>query len=101
MLLLISMDAETANEITQLTQNLSNEVTKLEENKNTLSVIEEGIVNDKFSHIDKMNYLNDKYARKRLELISLIKPLSNRFRYCFFLFLYFFKQMLISKQQYI
>ncbi|XP_035733011.1 cilia- and flagella-associated protein 157-like [Vespa mandarinia] len=76
-LLLISTDAETANEITQLTQNLSNEVTKLEENKNTLSILEEGIVNDKFSHIDKMNSLNDKYARKRLELISLIKPLSN------------------------
>lgn len=80
-LLLISTDAETAKEITELTQYLSNEVSKLEENKNTLNVLEESIVNNKIAHIDKVNSLNDQYARKRLELISLIKPLSNYFQY--------------------
>ncbi|KAF7398567.1 hypothetical protein HZH66_006464 [Vespula vulgaris] len=75
-LLLISTDAETAKEITELTQYLSNEVSKLEENKNTLNVLEESIVNNKIAHIDKINSLNDQYARKRLELISLIKPLN-------------------------
>ncbi|KAF7401295.1 hypothetical protein HZH68_007115 [Vespula germanica] len=75
-LLLISTDAETAKEITELTQYLSNEVSKLEENKNTLNFLEESIVNNKIAHIDKINSLNDQYARKRLELISLIKPLN-------------------------
>ncbi|KAI4504392.1 hypothetical protein M0802_000863 [Mischocyttarus mexicanus] len=75
-LLLTSIDAKTANEIAQLRRHLSIEVSKLEEYKNKLNVLEKGIINDKLLHIEKVNSINDKYTRKRLELISEIKPLN-------------------------
>ncbi|KAK2587378.1 hypothetical protein KPH14_003095 [Odynerus spinipes] len=75
-LLLTTTDLETAEDIAQITQQLFSEVSQLEELKKKLDTLEKAIIDDKLAHIEKVNSINDKYAKKRLELISELKPIN-------------------------
>lgn len=71
------MDAETADQISSLSKQVYVQSTNIERLKNQIDTMENSRIKDKESHNDNVELFNQKFKKKKIELVSQIKILSN------------------------
>ncbi|XP_072761848.1 cilia- and flagella-associated protein 157 [Anoplolepis gracilipes] len=71
-----TLQEEKGKEISSLNSQITSYIVKLEEYKNQLATLEKSRIDNKFTHIEKVKNIDEKYKNTRLMLISQIKLLS-------------------------
>ncbi|XP_053995455.1 uncharacterized protein LOC128885430 [Hylaeus anthracinus] len=73
---LSAVDAETAEEISNLSKQMYAQINRVDNLKTQIDTVENDRVKNKQSHEDNVELLNQKYKEKKVELVSQIKVLN-------------------------
>ncbi|XP_078044076.1 uncharacterized protein LOC144473762 [Augochlora pura] len=76
---LLTVDAETADEIATLSKQVNSQNNRIETLKNNINKLENDRIRDMETHIHLTQLCQQKYTRKKLELVSQIKILINKY----------------------
>ncbi|XP_076220758.1 uncharacterized protein LOC116430727 [Nomia melanderi] len=74
--LVITLDAETADEIATLTKQVNTQNSRIENLKNNINKIEKDRTQVKETHRDNIKLFKERYTKKKIELVYQIKILS-------------------------
>nr|XP_033329961.1 uncharacterized protein LOC117222401 [Megalopta genalis] len=73
---LLTVDAETADEIATLSKQVNSQNNRIDTLKNNINKLENARIQDKETHINVMQLCQQKYTQKKLVLVSQIKILN-------------------------